>query len=84
LEQIKRGVIEQIGDDVAYSYTDVSKKTTITKEQQQQILANYREIRDNQNPNMIMHGVLFRPTAKEIEKLLARKIEESKNIGRAK
>lgn len=84
LAQMKRGVIEQIGDDVAYSYTDDSKKTTITREQQQQILANSREIRDNQNPNMIMHGVVFRPTTKEIEKLLARKIEESKNVGRTK
>lgn len=84
LAQMKRGVIEQIGDDVAYSYTDGSNKITITREQQQQILANSREIRDNQNPNMIMHGVVFRPTAKEIEKLLARKIEESKSVGRAK
>ena len=84
LAQMKRGVIEQIGDDVAYSYTNDSKKTTITREQQQQILANSKEIRDNQNPNMIMHGVVFRPTAKEIEKILARKIEESKSVGRAK
>lgn len=84
LAQMKRGVIEQIGDDVAYSYIDDSKKVTTSREQQQQILANSREIRDNQNPNMIMHGVVFRPTAKEIEKLLARKIEESKNVGRAK
>lgn len=84
LAQMKRGVIEQIGDDVAYSYTDDSKKTTISREQQQQILANSREIRDNQNPNMVMHEVEFRPTAKEIEKLSARKIKDSKNVGRAK
>lgn len=84
LAQMKRGLIEQIGDDVAYSYTDYSKKTTISREQQQQILANSREIRDNQNPNMVMHEVEFRPTAKEIEKLSAKKIKDSKNVGRAK
>lgn len=84
LAQMKRGIIEQIGDDVAYSYTDDSEKTTVSREQQQQILANSREIRDNQNPNMVMHEVEFRPTAKEIEKLSARKIKDSKNVGRAK
>lgn len=84
LAQMKRGIIEQIGDDVAYSYTDDSEKTTVSREQQQQILAKSREIRDNQNPNMVMHEVEFRPTAKEIEKLSAKKIKDSKNVGRAK
>ena len=84
LTQMKLGLIEEIGDDIAYSYMDDSKKTIITKEQQQQILANSREIKNNKNPNMIMHKVVFRPTEKEIKKLLTKKIEESKNVWRAK
>lgn len=79
LLQMKRGIIEQIGEDVAYFYEDDSKKTTITSEQQQNILLNSKEIRNNQNPNMIMHKVSFKPSEKEIKKLLSEKLQN--NIG---
>ena len=83
LQEIRRGKIEQIGDDIVFPYNDITNTKTITQEEQNQILENKKEIRENQNPDMIMHRVSFKPTDKMVEKLLGKRNGENRNVGRS-
>ena len=82
LMQKRKGIIEQVGEDMAYSFTTQGEKTVITEEQQKQILSNMSEIREKENPDLMMHRVEFRPTAKTVEKILSEQTEEIKDSGR--
>ena len=53
----KLGYIEQIGEDISYSFNNRSNSTTISETDQANILKNIKQIRQDKNPNLIMHHV---------------------------
>lgn len=54
------GIIEQIGEDISYPYEEEAKTKIVSSEEQQQILKQVRKIREEKNPNLIMHKVKFK------------------------
>jgi hypothetical protein len=82
LTQKKRGLIEQIKDDVSYPFLDNSKRSITSSTEQDKILGNYQKIKEKNNPDMIMHEVSFKPSLKEIERILAIKQNGSMSSGR--
>ena len=56
----KLGYIEQIGEDISYSFNNRSNSTTISETDQANILKNIKQIRQDKNPNSIMHNVKFK------------------------
>lgn len=66
------GKIEQLGEDIAYSFNDKERKTYVSEEQQKQIYANRRTIKETKNSNSdnIMHSVAFIPSPKKADSIL--------------
>jgi len=54
------GYIGQIGEDMSYPYEEETKTKIVSSEEQQQILKQIRKIREEKNPNLIMHKVKFK------------------------
>lgn len=63
LMNLKLGIIEQIGEDISYSYQDSENKRIVSKEEQEEILKNRNQIR-NDEENQRMHKVLFKKKEK--------------------
>ncbi|MBR4178360.1 MAG: hypothetical protein IKR57_03320 [Bacilli bacterium] len=80
LAEIRRGVIEQVGDDYAYGYSNSSNRRVVSKEEQKDILSRAKEIKNAGNEDMIMHRVTFKPTIKTIEKMYGKIDIEGRNI----
>lgn len=56
----KLGYFEQIGDDISYPFSSQASKKQITEAEQNQILKNARKIKEDKNPNNIMHNITFK------------------------
>ena len=56
----KLGYIEQIGEDISYSFNNRSNLTTVSEIDQDNILKNIKQIRQDTNPNSIIHHVKFK------------------------
>lgn len=63
----KLGYIEQIGEDTSYLFKDESNSTTISETDQANILKNIKQIRQDKNPNSIMHHVKFKKKDKILD-----------------
>ena len=63
----KLGYIEQIGEDTSYLFKDESNLTTISETDQANILKNIKQIRQDKNPNLIMHHVKFKKKDKILD-----------------
>ena len=63
----KLGYIEQIGEDTSYLFKDESNSTTISETDQANILKNIKQIRQDKNPNLIMHHVKFKKKDKILD-----------------
>ena len=84
LLQLKRGILEQVGNDVAFPFGGSSYHgTVVSKEEQEQIFRNHREIKEKNNPNNIMHHVTFQLTEAEVQRIKTIKMEEMNQKGRA-
>ena len=56
----KLGYIEQIGEDTSYSSSNKNSLTIVSETDQDNILKNIKQIRQDKNPNLIMHHVKFK------------------------
>ena len=63
----KLGYIDQIGEDTSYLFKDESNSTTISETDQANILKNIKQIRQDKNPNLIMHHVKFKKKDKILD-----------------
>ena len=59
----KRGYIEQIGEDIRFSYSD-DRREVIDSKTQNQILENAKQIKENNNPDLLMHKITFQKIKK--------------------
>ena len=80
LTQIKRGIIEQVGEDYAYKYGEDYDSRVVSIEEQNETLSKMREIKKSGNPELMMHKVVFKPTLKTVEKLYGKKVTEGRRI----
>ena len=65
----KLGYLEQIGEDTSYPFTDRSNSTVTSEIDQDNILRNMKHIRQNKNPNLIMHHLTFKKKSKILENM---------------
>ena len=70
----KLGYLEQIGEDTSYPFTDRSNLTVTSEIDQDNILKNMKQIRQNKNPNLIMHHLTFKKKGKVLENIDINKI----------
>ena len=73
LVQKHRDKITQVEEDYKYRYEDIFEMEPVSVEEQNDILKNYNEIKENGNPELYMHRVKFTPSKKEIEKIIEKK-----------
>ena len=66
----KLGYIEQIGEDTSYPFRDRSSSVIVSDANQADILKNIKQIRQDKNPNLIMHHVEFKKKTKQLLKSL--------------
>ena len=66
----KLGLIEQIGEDTRYSFRDRGNLAVVSDTEQADILKNIKQIRQDKNPNLIMHHVVFKKKDKAQNKRL--------------
>ena len=71
----KLGYIEQIGEDISYSFDDRSNLTTISEINQDNILKRIKQIRQDTNPNAIIHHVKFKKKDKTLNGKSKKKIK---------
>ena len=71
----KLGYIEQIGEDISYSFDDRSNLTTISEINQDNILKRIKQIRQDKNSNSIMHHVKFKKKDKTLNSKSKKKIK---------
>ena len=76
LRMKERGLIEQIGDDVAFEYGDEYDQRKITEEEQKEMLARSAKIREigAKENGTTMHRFRFKPTEKYKARLRKRNI----------
>ncbi len=65
----KLGYLEQIGEDTSYPFTDRSNSTVTSEIDQDNILRNMKQIRQNKNPNLIMHHLTFKKKSEILENM---------------
>ena len=63
----KLGYIEQIGEDTSYPFRNKRNSTIVSDTNQADILKNIKQIRQDKNPNLIMHYVKFRKKDKNLD-----------------
>ncbi len=63
----KLGYIEQIGEDTSYLFGNRGNLTIISENDQADILKNIKQIRQDKNPNLIMHHIKFKKKAKTLD-----------------
>ena len=80
LAQIRRGIIEQVGDDIVFPYENESDKRVVDKEEQKATLSKMKQIKKEGNPNMYMHNVTFKPTEEAYRRLFADKVIEGREL----
>ena len=56
----KLGYLEQIGEDISYSFMNQGLKGTVSEKEQQDILKNSKIIKEKKNPEQIMHRITFK------------------------
>ena len=66
----KLGYIEQIGEDTSYPFRNKRNSTIVSDANQADILKNIKQIRQDKNPNLIMHHVEFKKKTKQLLKSL--------------
>ena len=62
----KLGYIEQIGEDTSYPFRNKRNSTIVSDANQADILKNIKQIRQDKNPNLIMHHVEFKKKGKTL------------------
>ena len=62
----KLGYIEQIGEDTSYPFRNKRNSTIVSDDNQADILKNIKQIRQDKNPNLIMHHVEFKKKGKTL------------------
>ena len=67
------GLLEQIGGDARYSFGDRSNSTTVSEADQATILKNIKQIRQDKNPELIMHHVVFKKKDKALDNRYTKK-----------
>ena len=67
------GFLEQIGEDTRYSFGDRSNSTTVSEANQADILKNIKQIRQDKNPELIMHHVVFKKKDKVLDNRYTKK-----------
>ena len=65
----KLGYLEQIGEDTSYPFEDRSNLTVTSEIDQDNILRNMKHIRQNKNPNLIMHHLTFKKKSEILENM---------------
>ena len=67
------GLLEQIGEDTRYSFGDRINSTTVSEADQATILKNIKQIRQDKNPELIMHHVVFKKKDKVLDNRYTKK-----------